>query len=165
MQKLIMLTGEAWTGKSTFAKLLYREYENSAWLDGDDVWKVNPFTVTDPRLRNSDLNMAFVVDNYLKSKFDYVFFSSIVLCNEYIRNRILDLITYEDYELIFITFHATEEVLRKRARKRDDNLNPKFVFLEDSLKQDSIFIDTSEGNKDEILSKIKEAICRDDYIH
>lgn len=52
MQKLVLITGEAWTGKSTCAKLLYKRFNNSAWFDGDDVWRVNPFSCSDSRLRN-----------------------------------------------------------------------------------------------------------------
>lgn len=63
MQKLIMITGEAWTGKTTCARLLYQELNNSAWLDGDDVWKINPFSCEDERLRNSDYSMAYVIEN------------------------------------------------------------------------------------------------------
>lgn len=91
MQKLIFITGEAWTGKTTCSNLLYQEYDNSAWLDGDDVWRVNPFSVADKRLRNSDLNMAFVLNNYLKCEFDFVFFSSIVLCDKKIQKKSLNL--------------------------------------------------------------------------
>ena len=34
--KLILIGGEAWTGKSTCAEILYRQLNNSAWLDGDE---------------------------------------------------------------------------------------------------------------------------------
>ncbi len=65
--KLILIGGEAWTGKSTCAEILYKQLNNSAWLDGDDVWRVNPWSVDDPRLRTSDINMAFVLQTYLQS--------------------------------------------------------------------------------------------------
>ena len=44
--KLILIGGEAWTGKSTCADRLFRRLDNSAWLDGDDVWCVNPWPHT-----------------------------------------------------------------------------------------------------------------------
>lgn len=155
MQKLIMITGEAWTGKTTSARHLYQELNNSAWLDGDDVWRVNPFSCEDERLRNSDYSMAFVLDNYLKSKFDYVVFSSIVLCDKDILERILNLITYKEYEFVFFTLYSTEDVLKERARIRDSNIDPQFLLLKQSLEESpkykSIFIDTSYKTPDEIV--------------
>lgn len=158
VQKLIFLTGEAWTGKSTIARLLYQRLENSAWLDGDDVWRVNPMSFDDPRLRNSDVNMAFVLETYLKSNFEYVILSSIVLCKKTIRERILELIKYQNYELIVITLHASKEILRERAKQRDGNENPQFRLLEESLAQKSIFIDTSTDSAENIVEKIKNRI-------
>jgi len=158
MQKLIMITGEAWTGKSSSAELAFRMFDNSAWLDGDDVWKVNPFSIEDKRLRNSDKSMAFVVDNYLHSKFDYVFFSSIVLVDKQIRERILRLITYKDYQLIFITLHADTNTLTKRAKIRDNNRSPIFRLLEESLKNKSIFINTALNTPLETANEIAMVI-------
>ena len=95
--KLILIGGEAWTGKSTCARILYKQLNNSAWLDGDDVWRVNPWSVDDPRLRTSDVNVAFVLQTYLQSKFDYVILSSIVLSVPSITERILQRINGVKY--------------------------------------------------------------------
>lgn len=153
-----MITGEAWTGKTACSKLLYEGLNNSAWLDGDDVWKVNPFSVNDSRLRNSDYSMAFVVDNYLKSGFEYVVFSSIVLLNEPIRNKILHLISFKDFDLIQFTLYASKEILTKRAYQRDHNTAPEFWFLEKSLKQKSYLIDTSNNTPEETVIKINKLV-------
>ena len=55
--QLILIGGEAWTGKSTCARVLFTRLYNAAWLDGDDVWRVNPWSLDDPRLRTSDINL------------------------------------------------------------------------------------------------------------
>jgi len=85
--KLILIGGEAWTGKSTCAEILFNRLYNCAWLDGDDVWRVNPWSLDDPRLRTSDINMAFVLQTYLQAHFDYVILSSIVLSDPAITAR------------------------------------------------------------------------------
>lgn len=157
-----MITGEAWTGKTSCSKLLFSSLDNSAWLDGDDVWRVNPFSHNDKRLRNSDLNMAFVVNNYLKSKFKYVILSSIVLCDEGILKRILELIKYDDYELVYVTLFASEEVLKKRAHLRDNNLEPDFILLERSLQdKDGInthYVDTSNTSIEAVVRTIMNIV-------
>ena len=102
--------------------------------------------------------MAFVVDNYLKSKFDYVFFSSIVLCDKAIRERIISFIEYKDYEKILITLYANEETLKQRAKERDNNNDPKFMLLKRSLAQESIFINTATNSLQETVKQIVEIV-------
>ncbi|MHB0857875.1 MAG: nucleoside/nucleotide kinase family protein [Anaerolineae bacterium] len=128
--KLIFIGGEAWTGKSTCARLLLERLHNAAWLDGDDVWRVNPWSLDDPRLRTSDINMAFVLQTYLQSQFDYVILSSIVLCDPSITARILERIHGVDYELVSFTLMADEATLTERAWQRDASAYPRFMLLE-----------------------------------
>ena len=93
MKKLILLSGSPCVGKTTVGKYLFEHYDNSAYLDGDWCWCVNPFSVKDKRLRNGDKSMSFVLSNYLTSGFDYVFFASVVLTDKEIRENILKDIT------------------------------------------------------------------------
>ena len=66
-QKLIIITGSPWVGKTTVGKKLFESYQNSAYCDGDWMWCVNPFSVDDPRLRNGDKNMSYALSTYLNS--------------------------------------------------------------------------------------------------
>ena len=75
-QQLILITGTRSIGKTTTAESLFNMLNNSAHLDGDWLWNVNPFSLEDPRLRNGDKSMSFALSTYLKSAFDYVIFSS-----------------------------------------------------------------------------------------
>lgn len=158
MQKLIFITGEAWTGKSILTNLLYQRFNNSAWLDGDDVWRVNPFNVNDSRLRNSDLNMAFVLENYLKSQFDYVFLTSIILCEQKLIEKIISLINYDKFEIINIRLISSIDVLKKRAKKRDNVANPHFRFIDKPIYRDEIVIDTSSDDIEQNLIKLIDEI-------
>jgi hypothetical protein len=97
----VMIGGAPWVGKSSCARVVFEGIDNSAWLDGDDVWRVNPFSVQDPRLRNSDANMSFVLQTYLLSPFDYVDFSSVVLTDQPISSGILNAINVPEYDIIF----------------------------------------------------------------
>ena len=113
-QKLIIICGSPCVGKTTVADRLFQSYENSAYLDGDWCWCVNPFSINDPRLRNGDKNMSFVLSTYLNSAFDYVIFSSVVAIGDPIRREIVNAITAEDYEVIGFTLTCSEETLRQR---------------------------------------------------
>lgn len=153
--KLIFIGGEAWTGKSTCAEMLYKQLNNSAWLDGDDVWRVNPWSTDDPRLRTSDINMAFVIQTYLRAKFDYVILSSIVLSVPSIAGRILAKIEGADYDLISFTLMADEPALTDRAQERDGNLSPKFTVLEQSKNiSNTRVIDTTGRSPQECVDEM-----------
>jgi len=157
--KLILIGGEAWTGKSTCAELLFKHLDNSAWLDGDDVWRVNPWSLDDPRLRTSDINMAFVIQTYLQSKFDYVLLSSIVLSVPSITTGILERIHGVEYDLLSFTLICDEATLMERARQRDDNANPSFLLLEEAKNLvNTIKIDTANKKPEEIVDEMLAVI-------
>ena len=157
--KLIFIGGEAWTGKSTCARILFERLYNSAWLDGDDVWRVNPWSLDDPRLRTSDINMAFVLQTYLQSKFDYVILSSIVLSNPSITARILERISGVEYDLLSFTLMGDEATLTERAKRRDGEVNPRFTLLEETRARiDTIKIDTANRKPEEIVDEMLSVV-------
>lgn len=181
--QLILIGGEAWSGKTTCARLLLESLDNAAWLDGDDVWRVNPWSVEDLRLRTSDVNMAFVVANYLRSAFDHVILSSIVLSDQAITDRILDLLTQvqpvsggeqpgtdgpipgtigelPDYDLVRFTLDADEPTLAARARERDGEEQPVFRLLGRAASlQGTVHLDTT-GRTPEAVVDAKLAVLR-----
>jgi len=158
--KLILIGGEAWTGKSTCARILYKQLNNSAWLDGDDVWRVNPWSVDDPRLRTSDINMAFVIQTYLQSEFDYVILSSIVLSVPSITEGILKRIKGVEYELVSLTLMCDEKTLIERAKERDNNQSPDFVVLKQTRElTDTIKIKTAGKSPEEVVDEMLSVIC------
>ena len=64
-QKLIIISGSSCVGKTTVTEGLFESYKNSAYLDDDWVWRVNPFIMNDPRNRNGYKNWSFVLSSYL----------------------------------------------------------------------------------------------------
>ena len=158
--KLIMIGGPPWVGKTACARELFTSLDNSAWLDGDDVWRVNPFSVQDPRLRNSDKNMAFVLNTYLESQFGYVIFSSVVLTDELITRGILDAISVREYDMLFFMLTASPKALLSRSQERDNVTNPDPRFSIAALAQDAIQIDTTALTPADVGAKIL-SIVRD----
>ena len=54
--KLIFIGGEAWTGKSTCADILYKHLNNSAWLDGDSITLMSDENTLRERAKARDKN-------------------------------------------------------------------------------------------------------------
>ena len=152
--KLIMIGGPPWVGKTAAARELFSSLDNSAWLDGDDVWRVNPFSTEDPRIRNSDKNMAFVLSTYIESKFDYVIFSSVVLTNGPITGGILEAISVGEYDILFFMLTCSPEVLLSRSQERDNVTSPDPYFSIEALAQDAIHIDTTALTPADVAAKI-----------
>ena len=160
MKKLILLSGSPCVGKTTVGQYLFAHCDNSAYLDGDWCWCVNPFSVKDKRLRNGDKSMSFVLSNYLNSEFDYVFFTSVVLTDFRIRENILKDITANDYEIISFTLTCSEETLIKRHSKRGDKGEPNFHWLHLPPYPTDIVINTDNKSVKEIAQELNRYIKR-----
>ena len=157
-QKLILITGSPCVGKTAAADLLFESLENCAYLDGDWVWRVNPFSIQDPHLRNGDKSMSFVLSNYLKSKFDYVIFSSVVVMGDPIRKAILKDITAKHYTTLAFTLTCSEETLAQRHRQRGDENEVSFHWLRQAPYPGDYVIHTDGKTPAQVAEEIKEII-------
>ncbi len=157
-QKLIIITGSPCVGKTAVAERLFESYENSAHFDGDWAWRVNPFSIEDPRLRNGDKTMSFALSTYLKSDFDYVLFSSVVVIGKEIRDAILQDITADNYTTIAFTLKCSEKTLVERHRKRGDNSGISFYWLNLESHDGDYVIDTDQKTISQVANEIKSII-------
>ena len=159
-KKLILISGSPCVGKTAVGERLFESYDNSAYLDGDWCWCVHPFSVTDKRLRNGDISMAFVLSNYLESDFEYVFFTSVVLTDPGIRKGILNGITARDYQVIGFTLTCSEETLKKRHDKRGDKGETNYYWLHLPPCSGDIVIDTDGKKIGDIVKEMVQYINR-----
>lgn len=157
-QKLIIISGSPYVGKTTVTHSVFRMLDNSAHLDGDWVWCVHPFSVHDPRLRNGDKNRSFTLSTYLKSNFEYVFFSSVIATNIEIRKNIISDIDYTDYTVIGITLTCSHETLIDRHKRRGDKNTLSFRFLDAAPYPGDIVIDTDRKTVEEVAREVYSII-------
>ncbi|MBR5380285.1 MAG: hypothetical protein IK140_07095 [Clostridia bacterium] len=161
-KKLILISGSPCVGKSAVGIRLFEGYDNSAYLDGDWCWCVHPFSVMDPRLRNGDKSMSFVLSNYLDSDFDLVFFTSVVLTDATIRESILRGINAKDYDVIGFTLTCSEETLKKRHDRRGDKGETNYYWLHLPPCPGDIVIDTDDKRVRDVVREMKrhiDALC------
>ncbi len=160
-QKLIIITGSPCVGKTTVAEKLFDSLDNSAYLDGDWCWCVNPFSIADPRLRNGDRNMSFILSTYLNSAFDYVIFSSVVATDKTLRKTIINDITANDFDIIGITLTCSEDTLRIRHKKRGDNGEVSFYWLHLPPYPGDYIMDTDNKVVTQIVDEIRVLINKE----
>lgn len=113
MPKLIFITGAPGVGKTELARRLFTRLHNSAWLDGDDVWRMNPFRVDDSTIALAHSNIESVLRNYLAAGFSYVIFSW-VMHQQSIIDRILKGLEGLEYELFVFTLVCDDATLVSR---------------------------------------------------
>ena len=157
-QKLILISGSPCIGKTTMAEELYQLFDNSAYLDGDWVWHVNPFSVKDPRLRDGDKNCSFVLNTYLELGFEYVFYSSVVLTDQNIREKIINGIDEKNYKIIGFSLMCSKKTLSQRHRNRGDENDISFYWLDLGPYFDDYVINTDNKTPIEIAEEIKKLI-------
>lgn len=159
-QRLILVSGSPCVGKTTAATQLFEAYENSAYCDGDWLWCVNPFSIQDPRLRNGDKNMSFVLSTYLQSGFDYVIFSSVVVMYPAIREAILAGIATDGFETIGFSLTCSEDTLRARHAMRGDDNEVSFEWLRMGPYAGDILIDTDGKTVAQVVGEMRGFIDR-----
>ncbi|WP_340023850.1 AAA family ATPase [Paenibacillus sp. FSL K6-1096] len=117
MKKLVIVNGTMGVGKSTIVSEVYKELQNSVWLDGDWCWQMNPWNVTEENKLMVMNNIHYILNQYLEnSMFEYVFFSW-VIHKESILDEILAGLIGKEYQLIKVTLMCSEENLVKRMRQ------------------------------------------------
>jgi RimJ/RimL family protein N-acetyltransferase/broad-specificity NMP kinase len=156
--KLIIVSGSPCVGKTAAANCLFELLDNSAYCDGDWMWCVNPFSIDDPRLRNGDKNMSFVISTYLNSDFDYVIFSSVVVMYESSREAILRDITAKGYEIIGFTLTCSEKTLIERHKSRGDDTEVSFEWLRLEPYPNDYVINTDGKTAEQIAVEMKNII-------
>lgn len=159
-KKLIIINGTMGVGKSTISKALYKNLENSVWLDGDWCWMMNPFVVNDENKKMVEDNIVYLLSNFLRnSSLEYIVFNW-VIHEESIFDLLLNRLKDFDFELYKITLICSEEVLRNRIvedfknGRGDRNLENSLKRLELYRNMDTIKIDTSNKKIDETIEEI-----------
>jgi len=155
-----MITGTPSVGKTKTCEAVFQSFPNSAFFDGDWGWCVNPFSLDDPRLRNGDRNISFVLNTYLQSQFDYVFCPSVLFMFPEIRKSILKEITATGYDLLVFHLKCSRESLAKRHYGQGLTYEPAYQWLDKGLCVDDIAVDTDDKAIDVVGLEIAEMIER-----
>lgn len=164
LTKLIIINGAPGVGKLTIGNLLFSRLQNSAFLDGDDVWRINPFEVTDITRNIVERNIAFVLRNYIKANYEYVILVW-VLHQQSIIDRLLSKLDNLRFKVYIFTLTCDEETLLKRRRQQGKEGRELKVAL-DRLRQcrmlETVKLDTSAMKPDEIVDMIMESVIHRD---
>lgn len=161
-KKLIIINGVMGVGKTTISKALLKSLDNCFWLDGDNCWMMNPFVVNE---ENKDMvlnNIGYIINSFINnSSSKYILFNWVIHEEEIMRD-VLSRISLKNVDVYKVTLMCTKEDLVKRIKKDIENGIRDEKNIDRSLEKynlyksmDTIKIDTTDRNVDEIVNEIK----------
>lgn len=159
-KRLIFIGGAPGIGKSAVAELLLKDLENCVWLDGDDLWRMNPFIVDENAKTMVERNISLVLNSFIQEHFSYIIFTW-VLHLDSIVDTILSGLDQSRFYFMHYTLICDEETLKERlstdvGRTTDPSLA--IERLKESKNVKSKKIDTINKSVFEIASMLKSNI-------
>lgn len=136
LPRLILLGGAPGIGKSTAARALYQELNNSIWLDVDDLWRSHPFRVDEATRAMVEQNTGCVVRNFLTAGYQHIIVTWVWHRQEVI-DRLLGSLEGLAFDPKVVHLTADETALRARW-EGDPNRGVVTDLALDRLKQCSV---------------------------
>ncbi|MFC1736384.1 AAA family ATPase [Candidatus Hydrogenedentota bacterium] len=155
MTKLVFIGGAPGVGKSTIASELLGRVGNSVWLDGDDLWRMQPFIVNEATKDMVEKNIQFVLRSFLRAEFAYVFFTW-VLHDRAIVDRLLKGLDGEPFQFSMFTLVCDKQTLLTRLSQDSRRTTGAELALE-RLRQTQLL----SGVKIDTVDKEQRAVCED----
>lgn len=164
-KKLIIVNGVMGVGKTSVCRMLYKELDNSFWLDGDNYWMMNPFTVNEENKTMVLDNIIHILNNYIRnSSSKYIIFNWVIHTDE-IMEEILKGLNTSNVEIYKITLMCSVESLVSRIKgdiikglRDEDNIRRSLERLVLYEKMNTIKIDTTNKELEEVVSEINKVI-------
>lgn len=165
--KVILINGQAGTGKSSIANTLKNSLANSAYIDADTLVSVNPCKLNeldDLLLKNA----VSLINNFSKKGYVYIVTAGLTRNQEQLTK--FQGLLGKEADIMFIWLRASKEVRmsRKLGRGRDDADNLEHFKFVDKLypdierfdiKNGTYFkIDTSSKSIEEVVQEIRSGI-------
>lgn len=154
--KLIIINGAPAIGKSTVARSVFARLPNSAFLDGDDVWQINPFEVTDRTKAIVERNIPFVLRGYFEAGYDHVILAW-VMHQQAIIDWLLQQLGDLELDVRVFTLTAEEATAQARWRERGGQQGTSQVVsdrLRQTLQLNTTMIDTTHLTPEEVAEAI-----------
>ncbi len=117
MKKLYLIGGAMGAGKSAVGGVLNRLANKSVWLDGDDLWRMNPFTVSDSTKLMVIKNIRAVINNFLACPDIECVIFTWVMHEQKIIDDILSGLALDGVEVRAVSLILSEVALKSRLEK------------------------------------------------
>ena len=162
MKKLVMIAGPAGVGKTTVCKTLFSATKNSAWLDADWCWMVNPYPgKTEAQKRYAERAFGYILDGYLEDEGTTHIFFSWLMHGDFMFDLVTDQIKHKNYELHKFVL-VCEDAKVFRERKEMDGRIPEqiheHVDMSAFRRMNAHIIDVSDKTPADVVEEIRQRI-------
>jgi len=154
--RIVLIGGPPGVGKTTALRRVAARVPRCAWLDGDDVWRIRPFEVTDETRSLVEGNIVHVLRSFLEARYREVFLSW-VLHDDALIERLLAPLRPLARDVAVLHLVASPDALRARSEgdPARGSLAPRAL---ERLAQIGALeyprIDTSELSPDQVAERI-----------
>lgn len=116
-KKLIIINGIMGVGKSTVSRCLYKKLSDCFFLEGDDCWRMNPFTVNEENKKMVINNITYMLNAFIQNNNSkYIVFNWVIQTDD-IMELILSRLNLKNVKVYKITLMCSKEELEKRIAK------------------------------------------------
>jgi broad-specificity NMP kinase len=154
--KLIFIGGPPGVGKTSVANELCLRLRNSVWIEGDDLWRMNPFTVNERTVLMVERNVGCVLRSFLETGFSYIVLTWVLHRNEIIQS-LLDHISSHEFDFHHFTLICDEDELKARLAEDANRITDPHLALnrlEQARQVTSDHIDTNCKNPQEVAARL-----------
>ena len=113
-RRLIFIGGPPGVGKSTVARILLEGLDEIVWLDGDDLWNMNPFHVDARTIAMVQDNIVSVLSRFLEAGMSTIIFTWVLHRQEIIDGLLARLPQDMGYDIDCFTLVCSKEALNRR---------------------------------------------------
>lgn len=159
MKQTILLIGLPGVGKTTTGKHLYSELPRSQYVDGDDLWRIHPFEVTDINKQMVEHNIKSVYQGFQKNTSLQYFIFSWVVANHDLLHKITT--WFKDTNPIIVLLECNKETYIHRLQEdhRDLSILQRYENMQDNYKKMDVHrIDTTYKSIPDIIKEIQTFI-------
>jgi len=163
-RRLILIGGVPGSGKSTVANLLNQSLSQSAWLDGDWCWMMDPFIVTEENKQMVEDNILHLLNNYIKNEgLQHIIFSW-VLHRQDLMDRLLSGLDLREIEVYNYSLICQEDILKERmleGGREETRIRKSIGDMAAYTKLNTDKVDVSHLTPIQVADEIKMRILKD----
>ncbi len=159
MKQTIILIGLPGVGKSTTGKHLYSQLPRSQYVDGDDLWRIHPFEVTDINKEMVEHNIKSVYQGFLKNRLLQYFIFSWVVANHELLHKITTWFKDTNPVIVLLECNKGTYIHRLQEDQRDLSILDRYEEMQSNYNEMDVHrVDTTDKSIPDIIKEIQTFI-------
>jgi|GEM_PF-2510947 len=161
MKKVFIIFGAPGIGKTTISKILYKQIDNTQYIDIDELWRIQPFIVNDINKNYVETNIKTMYRSFL----NHPSLNHLILSWVVPTKGLKDMMTswFMDAEVYFYRLVAQKEVYLKRLEDdhRDETKFEEYMMINQNQSfDDAMTIDVTHLSIKDVVDTLLNQITK-----